>query len=303
MPTFDTPGPISVSLELGVADLRIGASHRRDTVVQVLPTDPSKKSDVALAEETLVECSGGILHIKAPRSWRQWAPWGGRESIDVRIELPAGSSLRGTAGLGSLWSTGRLGDCSYRTGMGDIHLEEAGKVELRSGAGDVYVREAAGHADIKTAGAVRIGAIHGSAAIKNSNGETWIGEITGDARVSAANGAITVDRAGTTIAAKTANGDVRLGEVSRGSVVAQSAYGSLEIGVRDGVSAWLDVKTGHGLVQNDLTVVGHPGPDEDTVEVRAHTSMGNITVYRSFAAPGEVSKDTAATSTISRTET
>ena len=44
MPTFETPEPISVSLELGVGDVRIAASERTDTVVEVRPSDPPKNA-------------------------------------------------------------------------------------------------------------------------------------------------------------------------------------------------------------------------------------------------------------------
>jgi hypothetical protein len=54
MPTFDTPEPISVSLEIGVGDIQIAASDRADTVVEVRPTDPRKAADVQAAEQTRV---------------------------------------------------------------------------------------------------------------------------------------------------------------------------------------------------------------------------------------------------------
>jgi hypothetical protein len=54
MPTFDTPQPISVTVELGVGDLRIVASDRTDTMVEVRPSDPAKKADVTAAEQTRV---------------------------------------------------------------------------------------------------------------------------------------------------------------------------------------------------------------------------------------------------------
>ena len=91
MPTFQTPNPITVDVELGVGDIRIDASERTDTVVEVLPTDPGKPRDVTAAEQTRVELAGDRLVIRGPRGWRQWTHWGGRESIDVRISLPAGS--------------------------------------------------------------------------------------------------------------------------------------------------------------------------------------------------------------------
>ncbi|HXP13717.1 MAG TPA: DUF4097 family beta strand repeat-containing protein, partial [Actinomycetes bacterium] len=224
MPTFDTPEPISVTVELGVGDLRIVASDRTDTTVEVRPSDAAKKADVTAAEHTLVEYAGGRLLIKAPRSWRQYTFRGGGESIDVQIELPAGSHLRGETGVAALRCQGALGECRYKTGAGDLQLDQAGAVQLRTGIGDITLEQADGDAEVTTgSGSVRINRIDGPAVVKNSNGDTWIGEITGNLRVNAANGRISVDRACETVAAKSANGDVRLGEVAHGTVLAETA--------------------------------------------------------------------------------
>ena len=283
--TFDTPDPISVTLELAAAQIQVVASDRRTTVVDVRPSDPSKKSDVAAARQTRVEYANGALLVRSPKGWRQWSPWGpwGSESIDLRIELPSGSAVRGAAGVGAFRCTGRIGECRYRNGAGDVTLEHAGPVEIKAGIGAVTVDEVAGPADVKTAGAVRIERIDGRASIKNANGDTWIGEVTGEARVQAANGAIVVEVARAGVEARTANGSVRLGEVARGSVVAQSAMGALDIGVREGVPAWLDLDTKFGTVNNDLDASERPRPDEEAVQVYAHTATGDITIHRSFA--------------------
>jgi hypothetical protein len=284
MPTFDTPEPISVTVELGVGDLRIVASDRTDTMVEVRPSDPAKQADVTAAEQTRVEYAGGRLLIKAPKNWRQYTPRGGGESIDVQIELPAGSHLRGDTGVAALRCQGRLGECRYKTGIGDIQLDQAGAVQLRTGVGDITVERADGDAEVRTgSGSVRIDGIDGMAVVKNSNGDTWIGRVTGDLRVNAANGRISVDQASATVAAKSANGDVYLGEVAHGTVVAQTAFGKVEIGIRDGAAAWLDLNTRYGTVRNDLDAAERPGPGEDAVEVRARTAFGDITIHRSSA--------------------
>ena len=88
MQTFDTPEPISVTVELGVGDLRVVAGDRADTVVEVRPSDPAKKGDVTAAEQTRVEYSGGRLLIKAPKGWRHYTPRGGGDSVNVQVELP-----------------------------------------------------------------------------------------------------------------------------------------------------------------------------------------------------------------------
>jgi hypothetical protein len=282
MPTFDTQEPISVTLELGIGDVQIVASDRNDTVVEVQPSDPARNADVTAARETRVEYANGALLIGAPRGWKPLGPRSGHGSIDVRIELPAGSAVRGTAGVAALRCTGRIGECRFRAGVGDVTLDHTGPAELKSGAGDVTVNTIGGRAEIKTAGAIRIRSIDGSCVIKNSNGDTWIGEVTGEAHVNAANGAIAVDVAHSGVEAKTANGDVRLGGTGRGPIVARSAFGTLEIGVPDGVPAWLELQTGFGRVQNDLDEANGPEPGEEAVEVHAHTSMGDILIHRSF---------------------
>jgi hypothetical protein len=288
MPTYKTPDPISVTVELGVGEIRIAATDRADTVVDVEPSDAAKKGDVSTAEQTRVEFADGRLLIKAPKGWREWTPWGGGGSVDVDIELPSQSRVWVNAGVAALRCTGRIGDCRCRTGVGDIRLDETGRVELKTGAGDITVNRVDGTAEVNTgSGAVRIGSIDGTAATKNGNGDTWIGEVGGDAQVRAANGTISVDLAHGSVEAKTANGHVRVGEVERGAVIARSAFGSVEVGVREGVAAWLDLDTKFGSVQNDLDSVEAPDPSEDAVEVHAHTSFGDVRVHRSFARVGE----------------
>ena len=283
MTTFDTPDPIAVDLEVGVGDVRIEASDRVDTTVEVGPSDPAKPADVRAAEQTRVEYANGHLTVKGPSGWRQWVSHRG-DSIDVAISLPAGSRLQAEVGVAALRATGRLGECRAKVGVGDVSLEEVGALNLKTGAGDVTVDRVAGRAEVVTgSGGVRIGRIEGTAWVKNSNGDTWIGEAGGDARASTASGTITIDRAGAGVVAKSAHGRVHLGEVAHGTAVAESALGDLEIGVRDGVPAWLDLHTKFGRVRNELDASERPASGEDSVEVRAHTSMGDIVIHRSLA--------------------
>ena len=286
MPTFDTGGPISVIVELGAGDIHIAAVDRTDTVVDVRPGDPGKKSDVAAAEQTRVEYADGVLRIKAPKGWRQYGFRGGREALDVQIDLPAGSTVRGEAAMAAFHSTGRLGECRFRIAAGDVHVQEAAAVTLRAAAGDISLGRVSGHCDVTTgSGAVRIGSVDGTAVVKNANGDTEIGEITGDVRVSGANGRVNIDRAHATVAVKTAKGDIRLGEVAGGAVFAQTAYGRVDVGIRDGVAAWLDLHTAFGKVENELADAERPEPEEDVVELKARTAYGDIRVRRSVGQP------------------
>ncbi|XVV01643.1 hypothetical protein ACQPW3_30210 [Actinosynnema sp. CA-248983] len=93
MPIFATPEPISVALELIVGPTRITASDRTDTVVEVRPTNPNRDGDVKAADQTRVEFDNGRLLVKTPKPRGIFNKGG---SVDVSIELPAGSSVRGT---------------------------------------------------------------------------------------------------------------------------------------------------------------------------------------------------------------
>ena len=153
MTVFQTPEPISVSLEFAMGDLRLVASDSAETLVVVRPTDPTKEGDVNAAKQTRVEYASGSLLVRGPKSWRQWAPWGpgsGRESIDVEIQLPADSRVSADVAMASVRGTGRLGDLDVKTGLGDVHVDEAGSVKIRTGYGEVMVGRVDGDADVKT---------------------------------------------------------------------------------------------------------------------------------------------------------
>jgi len=284
MPTFETPQPISVTIALPVGDVWIIASDRNDTVVGVSPSDKSNESDAKAAELTRVEYSHGTLLVKAPKRPFYFGKGG---SVDVAIELPAGSKVQGESGVADFRCVGRLGECRFTSGTGNIRLEHTGQLSVTTGTGSIVVDRVVGRTEATGAGDIRIGEVDGSAVIKNLNGDTWVGEVTGDLRCKAANGNITVDRAHATIVAKTSNGDVRFGDVARGTVVLETAFGELEVGIRNGTSALLDVRSKFGSVHNSLAASDAPEPSDQTVEVRARTSLGDIVVRRSDLPPSQ----------------
>jgi DUF4097 and DUF4098 domain-containing protein YvlB len=282
MPEFETPEPISVTFELGVAgDVRIVASDRTDTVVEVRPTDASDESDVKTAQQVRAEYANGVLLVKGPKV-RAFDFSRKTRSVDVTVELPSGSRVSGDVQLGSFHGEGRLGETRLKTSVGNYRFERTGSLNLDTAAGHVAVEHVEGDADIHTgSGKVTIGRIEGTAVIKDSNGRIEIDSVTGEARIRAANGDISVERAGAGVEAKTANGAIRLGEVVRGSVTLETAMGDLEVGIAEGTAAWVDAHTGFGQLSNELDATSRPGESDETVEVRAQTSHGRITIHRS----------------------
>jgi hypothetical protein len=279
--SFDTPEPVSLSVDLIVGAVHVTATDHRETVVEVLPSHPGQQSDLSAAEQTVVERIGNLVAVRTPRRWTRYIHWGDNPSVDVEIALPAGSEVRVDASMATVLCSGRIGESEISTGFGEVRIDEAGPLRVHTGFGDISVERAVGRVEAKTgSGAVRLGAIDGPAVVRNSNGDTWIGEVSGDVEVRSANGRIVVDRAEAAVTARTANGDVLLGEVARGAVLAHTAAGRIEVGVRAGVAAWLELHTHYGNVHNDLEDGAPPGPGEDTVEIRATTSYGDITLRR-----------------------
>jgi DUF4097 and DUF4098 domain-containing protein YvlB len=283
MSTFDTPERISADIDLALGDVRITAGERGSTIVELHPSDASNEEDVKAVEQTRVEYANELLVVKGPKL-RSWLSRKGGGSIDVSIELPAGSDVRCSGGLADVRCDGQLGDCRIKTGLGRIRVDGARALHLKSGMGDISVERATGHAEVTAgSGEVRLRELDSSAVIKNSNGDTWVGLAGGDARLNAANGRIAVEQARADVVAKSANGDVRMGEVVRGSVVLETTAGDLEVGIRAGSAAWLDVHTAVGRVHNALEAAEAPGPSAETVDVRARTTVGDIVILRSPA--------------------
>jgi DUF4097 and DUF4098 domain-containing protein YvlB len=285
--TFNTPSPITVALDLYVADVRIAASGRADTVVDVRPSDPGKAADVKAAENTRVEydAATGTLTVVSRKPRNRFVNFSSRrpESIELVIEVPTDSDVRGKAEIGDLQAVGVLGTFAIETGLGAVRLAQTGPVTIHNGVGEVSIEEVSGAAEVTSgSGVVRLGAVDGTANISNGNGKVQVGVVTGPATVKSANGGVYVDRALSDITASASNGQVRVGEVVRGKVTATSKNGSVEVGVREGSAAWLELSSAVGRVRNELDAADAPeaGDPVDKVEIHADTKLGDVTVRR-----------------------
>ncbi|ACU36030.1 DUF4097 family beta strand repeat protein [Actinosynnema pretiosum subsp. pretiosum] len=280
MPEFDTPAPITAVVELAVASVRVTASDRATTAVHVRPTNPADDSDVKIAAQVTAELVDGELRVTGPRAWIYVDLTRKSRSVDLAIDLPAGSAVTATVQAGNLRATGLLGECSFKTGVGDITLDRTGPLRLHTAIGHAAVTAVDGDADLHTSsGRLVVGEIRGSAQVKNSNGPTRVDEVTGDIRVRSANGDIEIGRAGGVVDAKSANGHVKA-VLTQGSSVLESGMGDIEVGVVAGTSLWLDARTGHGRVESLLDDVPAPDAADRTAGLRARTAYGDITVRR-----------------------
>ena len=284
---FNTPSPIAVALDLYVADVRFAVSDRTDTSVEVRPSDPNKVADIKAAENTRVEYDDATrtLSIVSRKPRNRFVNFSSKrpESIDVVIQLPTDSDVRGEAGLGDFQSDGALGTVVLKTDLGAVRLAETGPLNLRSSLGEITVEAVSGSAELHGGSSdIRIGVVDGTADVSTGNGKVRVGVVTGPANIKTSNGSVSVDRALSDITAASSNGEVRIGEVVRGKVSATSKNGGVEVGIREGSAAWLELKTSVGRVNSELASSDAPEADEpiDKVEVHASTKLGDVTIRR-----------------------
>ena len=190
MQKFDTPAPISAVLDIPAGRIRFIAADRADTTVEVLPANASKGRDVKAAEQTTVEYGDGVLRIEAPAAKNQIL--GPSGSIEVTVQLPAGSRIEAKAACAEFRGVGRLGDVAFEGAHGAVKIDEAASVRLTALAGDVTVGRLTGPAEIST----QKGDIHIAEAMR---GTVVLRTQMGDVSVGAAHGVSASLDAGTTL--------------------------------------------------------------------------------------------------------
>ncbi len=208
MPTFQTPQPIAVAVDVPCGDVAVVASDRTDTVVDVRPADVSSKADVRGAQEIRVEFADGKLIVETPKTWKSIRPFSGNPTLSVTIEVPSGSNLDASLAMGRLVSIGEYDQCELEVAVGDIVVERPG-------------------------------------------------------------GAVT---------AKTAKGNIRVDDAARGVLRLETSMGDLEVGIRRGSAARLEVNAMYGNVQNLLDPVDQSQQNGRAVQVFARNLYGNVVV-------------------------
>ncbi|MEU1669872.1 DUF4097 family beta strand repeat-containing protein [Streptomyces sparsogenes] len=179
MQKFDTPAPVSAVLDIPTGRVRFIAAERADTTVEILPADASKSRDVKAAEEIKVAYGDGVLRIEAaPAKNRILGPSG---SVEVTVQLPAGSRLEAKAAGAEFRGVGRLGDVAIESAQATVELDEAASARLTVLDGDVSVGRLGGPAEISTRkGGIRITeAVRGTVTLRTEHGEISVGAAHG----------------------------------------------------------------------------------------------------------------------------
>ena len=140
MTSFPTPSPVRARIELELGDIHAVAHAGDETVVDVVPTDPSSEKDRRTAEQTRVTCTDGRLDVIGPKRSALVGPTRKSGSVQVTVRVPEGSALEAHTSLGVITADGRFDEVGVlldrlRSAGARIEDMEVGKPDLE----DVFV--------------------------------------------------------------------------------------------------------------------------------------------------------------------
>ena len=137
------------------------------------------RRNVKAAAQTTVDYRDGVLRIESTAPWNQIL--GSSGSVEVTVELPAGSRVEAKAGAVEVRGMGRLGDVDVVGAYRHIKIDEAASLRLTAVDGDVEVGRLDGPAQINTArGSIRIAeAVRGQVVLQTHSGDISVAAAAG----------------------------------------------------------------------------------------------------------------------------
>lgn len=218
MQKFDTTTPVTAVLDLPAGRIQVIAADRTDTTVQVLPADPGKSRDVRAAEQITVAYDDGVLRVTAPAPANRVLGHSG--SVEVTLQVPAGSHVEATTAATGFRAVGRLGDIAFKGAHGPVKIDEAAGIDVAAADSDITVGRLTGPARITTQkGDIRVTeAVRGAVELTTQMGSISVGTARGtSATLDAGTGYGRIDNtlvnsegpdAGLRIRATTTHGDI-----------------------------------------------------------------------------------------------
>lgn len=274
--TFNTPEAIVLHTEVGAGQVTVQAT---DTTVSTIELAGK------LADATRVEQDGRTISVITPK--QRGTSIFGSNSLRVTATVPTGTDLSTVLGSADLQVAGRVGDCSLRTGSGDVTMEHARVVELTAGSGDVRIDHVEGDLVTKSgSGDLMIGILGGDSQVVSGSGDITVQQSAGRLSAKTGSGNIEIAEAGNEVSATGASGDLHIRLARRGAIQARTASGDITVGVLAGVPVWTDLNTVSGTVRSELESLGEPAEGQDYVELRTRAVSGDV-VVRHVPAPAE----------------
>jgi len=261
MKTFETAGPVEVSVECSAGEVRVATADapRAEVEVTALRNDDVSREAAA---GTLVELRDDRLVVEVPKR-SDWLL--GREpKVKVEVRVPHDSALSFTTASADVAADGRLAAVRGRTASGDVRVSDAQTVRLESASGDL-----------------RVESVRGEAGLRSASGDIDLGTVAGPVEASVVSGDLRVRAAAGAATLSAVSGDVSLGSVA-GDVEVRTVSGDATVGVPRGTRVHVDVSTVSGDLRSEVELDEAPGGGGDgpLVEVRGRTVSGDFSISR-----------------------
>jgi hypothetical protein len=267
MNTFETPGPVLVTVECPVGEVIVATHDAPTATVEVVALRDDEASRRA-AEETRVLSlprgdGGHEVRVEVPR--RSGSFLGRDPRLRVSVVAPEGSALSFATASADVTCSGQLGEVRGKTASGDVVVPLAASVRVETASGDL-----------------RIGDVEGGAELRSASGNVRVGTVGGTLDASVVSGDLRVEAAPLGGAATAVSGDIELGSVREGSLSLRSVSGDVTVGVVAGSRVHVDVSTVSGDLKSEIDLSGS-GTDGDgpLLDVRGNTVSGDLRLRRS----------------------
>ncbi len=256
--TFETPGPLRLSVRIPSGRIELEAVEGTETVVE-LEASPEIEEEARI--EVRPRRDGHEVTVLVDRGmFRRF-----RGDVRARVSAPPGAEVEVSTASADVEGRGDFGALEANTASGDVTFDQIeGDAEVNSASGDVKISRVTGGLTANTA-----------------SGDLEVGFVGGSGKARSASGDVLIEEADSSLKIQTASGDVEAASVREGGVTLQTASGDITVGVKKGSKAWVYAKTMSGETSSELELGDSP-PEGDgpLVEISASAMSGDITVRK-----------------------
>lgn len=265
MKSFETPGPVLVSVECPAGEVVVTTHDEARTTVELVALRDDDATRHAVEHTTVELRQRGDRHEVVVEVPRRAGSFFGREArLRVEVAAPHEASLSFATASADVSSRGRLGDVRGKTASGDVNVPYAASIRVDTASGDL-----------------RIGDVAGEAELRSASGDIKVGTVAGTLNASVVSGDLRVAAAPVGGAAAAVSGDIELGAVTEGELSIRTVSGDVTVGVTKGSRVHVDVTTLTGDLKSDLDLEdAEPGGEGPYLDVRGKTVSGDLRLRR-----------------------
>jgi len=218
---------------------------------------PESSAEAEAVRQTRVDFTAGRLVVRTPKDIQLR-----NVPVLVSVQAPAGSHVEARTGTGDVTVNGGAGRLNLHTGSGRISTDQAeGTAHVDTGSGTVRLGPMAAGLRAKTgSGDVEITAIGAASTVVTGSGDVWLGAVSSD------------------VLARTGSGRVTIANAASGELELHTGSGAIQVGVREGSPAEVDLSSGSGEARSDLDLTTNPPESKPPLRIRGRTGSGSVVV-------------------------